>query len=54
MRHASLVALASMAMVAHAQPGTVLSHQKIRGTQGDGFKLVEFLFACAESLLGHL
>ena len=28
------VALASMAMVAHAQPGTVLSHQKISDTEG--------------------
>ena len=34
MKHASLLALASMAMVAHAQPGWVLSHQKISDTQG--------------------
>ncbi len=34
MKHASLLALASMAMAAHAQPGWVLSHQKISDTQG--------------------
>ena len=34
MKHASLLALASMAMVANAQPGWVLSHQKISDTQG--------------------
>ena len=34
MRHVTLLALASMAMVAHAQPGWVLSHQKISDTQG--------------------
>ena len=35
MRHASLLALASIAMVAHAQPGWVKSHQKISDTEGD-------------------
>ena len=34
MKHVSLLALASMAMVAHAQPGWVLSHQKISDTEG--------------------
>ena len=34
MKHASLLALASMAMMAHAQPGWVLDHQKISDTEG--------------------
>ncbi len=34
MKNASLLALASIAIAAHAQPGWVLSHQKISDTQG--------------------
>ncbi len=54
MRHASLLALASMAMVAHAQPGMVLSHQKISSTQGNGPPLDDDDWFCTTASLGDV
>ena len=56
MKLVSLLAVASMAVAAHAQPGSVLSHQKISATEGGftGNLDDEDLFGLGVASLGDL